>query len=148
MSTAPSSLSEQLAALADVIVDLAHKLDLRDPRLRDVVPLTGTEVMVIREIHRTPHVTPSQLAEKTGLQRSNISTALRTLETGGLVVREQVPGDARSIALAPTARAVDSVARINAYWVDRLTEAPAESLAEAVAVLGSLKRIAASLEGN
>jgi DNA-binding MarR family transcriptional regulator len=148
MSPAPPPLSEQLAALADVIVDLAHKLDIRDPRLRDVVPLTGTEVMVIREIHRTPHVTPSQLAETTGLQRSNVSTALRTLETGGLIVREQVPGDARSIALAPTARAVESVERINAYWVDRLAEAPSESLAEAVAALSSLKRIAASLGGN
>jgi DNA-binding MarR family transcriptional regulator len=141
----PPPTSEQLAALADVVLDLAHKLDIRNPKLRDVVPLTGTEVAVIREIHRNPNLTPSQLAEATGLQRSNISTAVRTLETGGLVMREQVPGDARSITLAPTPRAAESVARINAYWVDRLAETPAESLAEAVTALDSLKRIAASL---
>ncbi|MET0885098.1 MAG: MarR family transcriptional regulator [Mycetocola sp.] len=137
--------SEQLAALADVILDLAHKLDIRNPALRDVVPLTGTEVAVIREVHRNPNMTPSQLAATTGLHRSNISTALRTLETGGLIVREQVPGDARSITLAPTPRAEESVARINAYWADRLAETPAGPLAEAVAALDSLKRIAASL---
>jgi DNA-binding MarR family transcriptional regulator len=73
---------------------------------------------------------------------------VRTLEAGGLVVREQVPDDARSITLAPTARASESIARINAYWVDRLSETPAESLAEAVAALDSLRRIAASLGGN
>jgi DNA-binding MarR family transcriptional regulator len=125
-----------------------HKLDIRNPELRDVVPLTGTEVSVIREVHRNPHVTPSQIAGATGLHRSNISTAVRTLEAGGLVVREQVPDDARSITLAPTARACESIARINAYWVDRLSETPAESLAEAVAALDSLRRIAASLGGN
>jgi DNA-binding MarR family transcriptional regulator len=148
MPTPPPPTSEQLASLADIILDLAHKLDIRNPKLRDVVPLTGTEVAVIREIHRSPNLTPSQLAEATGLHRSNISTAVRTLETGGLVMREQVPGDARSITLAPTPRAAESVARINAYWVDRLAGTPAESLAEAVTALNSLKRIAASLGEN
>lgn len=138
----------QIAELADVILDLAHKLDIQNPRLRDVVPLTGTEVSVIREIHRNPHLTPSQLAEVTGLQKSNISTAVRTLEAGGLVVREPVSGDARSIALVPTALAAESVARINAYWVERLTETPTESLAEVVAALTPLKQIAASLGDN
>jgi DNA-binding MarR family transcriptional regulator len=145
MPTLPQPSSEQLAALADVILDLAYKLDIRNPKLRDVVPLTGTEMAVIREVHRNPHMTPSQLAVATGLHRSNISTAVRTLETGGLVVREQVPNDARSITLAPTARAAASIARINDYWVDRLAQTSAESLAEAVAALNALRRIAASL---
>jgi DNA-binding MarR family transcriptional regulator len=148
MPALPHPTSEQLAALADVILDLAHKLDIRNPKLPDVVPLTGTEMAVIREVHRNPHMTPSQLAVATGLHRSNISTAVRMLETGGLVVREQVPNDARSITLAPTARAAASIARINGYWVDRLAQTPAESLAEAVAALNSLRRIAASLGAN
>jgi DNA-binding MarR family transcriptional regulator len=148
MPTPTQPTSEQLAALADIILDLAHQLDIRNPKLRDVVPLTGTEIAVIREVHRNPHLTPSQLAATTGLHRSNISTALRTLETGGLVVRALVPDDARSITLAPTARAAVSIARINAYWVDRLAQTPTESLAGAVAALTSLKRIAASLGGG
>lgn len=145
MANASHPAPDRLAALADVILDLAHKLDIRNPLLRDVVPLTGTEIAVIREIHRTPHVTPTQLATVTGLHRSNISTAVRTLEAAGLVVREQVPGDARSIALAPTELAGVSIARINAYWVDRLSQTPPESLAEAAAALTALRDIAASL---
>jgi hypothetical protein len=62
MPTLPQPTPEQLAAMADVILDLAHKLDIRNPKLRDVVPLTGTEMAVIREVHRNPHMTPSQLA--------------------------------------------------------------------------------------
>jgi hypothetical protein len=52
MPTLPQPTPEQLAAMADVILDLAHKLDIRNPKLRDVVPLTGTEMAVIREVHR------------------------------------------------------------------------------------------------
>lgn len=143
MSIAPKS--EQLAALADVILELSHRLDIRYAPLGDVVPLTGTEMAVIREIHREPHLTPSQLASRTGLKRSNISTALRTLEAGGLVLREQMPDDARSFMLAPTERAAASVARVNTYWVERLAEAPAEALADAVAALASLQRITEAL---
>jgi DNA-binding MarR family transcriptional regulator len=142
MPTPPQPTPDQLAALADAILDLAHKLDIRNPLLRDVIPLTGTEIAVIREIHRTPHMTSSQLAAATGLRRSNISTTLRALEAAGLVVREQLPEDARSSTLAPTELAAASIARINGYWVDRLSEAPTESLADAVAALASLRDIA------
>lgn len=145
MPTPPQPTPERLAALADLILDLAHKLDIRSPLLRDVVPLTGTEISVIREIHRNPNVTPSQLAAATGLHRSNISTAVRTLEAAGLVARVQAREDARSATLAPTELAAASIARINAYWVDRLSQAPTESLAEALAALTSLRVIAEAL---
>ena len=148
MSNASHPSPEQLARLADVVLDLAHKLDIRHPDLRGVVPLTGTEIAVIREIHRTPHSTPTQIAEVTGLHRSNVSTAVRTLETGGLVVRKQVPDNARSITLVPTAKAAESIARINAYWVERLSTTPAEPLADAVAAVDALARVAASLGGH
>jgi DNA-binding MarR family transcriptional regulator len=137
--------SAELAALADVVLDLAHKLDIRNPELRDVVPLTGTEISVMREIHRHPNSTPTQIAEATGLHRSNVSTAVRTLEAGGLVVREQVPDNARSITLAPTPLAAESMARVNAYWADRLAQAPADALDAALGALDALTRIAGSL---
>lgn len=139
---------ERLAALADVVVELGHKLAVRGPELRDVVPLTGTEIAVIREIHRAPGSSPSEIATATGLRRSNVSTAVRTLEAGGLVVREQAPGNARSVTLAPTARATEHVERINAYWTARLTEAEAADLDEAVGALEALTRIAAALESR
>nr|WP_255670344.1 MarR family transcriptional regulator [Aeromicrobium wangtongii] len=111
--------------------------------MRDVVPLTGTEIAVIRQIHRAPRSTPSQIAESTGLRRSNVSTAIRALEAGGLVVREQLAGNARSVALVPTARAAESVARINAYWAALLHDVPADLLragVEAAPALAGISR--------
>ena len=137
--------SAQLAALADVVLDLAHKLDIKNPELRGVVPLTGTEIAVIRQIHRTPRATPSQIADATGLRRSNVSTAIRTLEAGGLVVREHPVGNARSVSLVPTDLASQSVARINAYWAGVLREAPEDLLADGVAATSTLARIAEAI---
>ncbi|WP_460772185.1 MarR family winged helix-turn-helix transcriptional regulator [Microbacterium sp. GXF7504] len=134
-----------LARLADVVTHLAGQLDIRHPDLRDVVPLTGTEVAVIREIHRHPHSTPTQIAEATGLQRSNVSTAVRTLEAGGLVVRGRVPDNARSVTLAPTAKAAEHVARIHTYWAERLAQAPAEALADAVSAVEALAAVSDAL---
>jgi DNA-binding MarR family transcriptional regulator len=144
-SPTPPPSSAQLVALADVVLDLAHQLDTRHADLRDVVPLTGTEVAVIREIHRRPRSTPSQIAEATGLQRSNVSTAIRSLVAGGLVLREQVAGNARSVALVPTELAEQSVARIHAYWTALLEQVPADVLAEGVAATPVLARIAGSV---
>lgn len=148
MSSTPSSAPspEALARLADVVHDLAHLLDIRNPDLRDVVPLTGTEIAVIREIHRHPGASPSQIAQATRLQRSNVSTTLRALEAGGLVTREAGPGNARSVSLWPTAQAADNVAMINAYWARRLSAAPEGDIARALESLDALARIAASLE--
>lgn len=139
---------EQLAAFADVVLDLAHKLDIKNPDLRDVVPLTGTEIAVIRQIHRVPRSTPSQIADAVRLQRSNVSTALRTLEAKGLVLREQAPENARSVVLVPTERAAEDVARINVWWAERLQAAQSDDLALVVAALGALERIAGELGGR
>jgi DNA-binding MarR family transcriptional regulator len=141
----PPPSRAQLAELADVVLELAHQLDLRTPALRDVVPLTGTEIAVIRQIHRAPRSTPSQIAEVTGLRRSNVSTAIRTLETGGLVVRDQLVGNARSVALVPTALASETVSRINAYWADLLQDVPEDLLTEGLAAAPWLARIAEAL---
>ena len=143
MSKRPSD--ERLAELADAVVELSRRLDVRTPALRDLVPLTGTEVVVIRAVHRSPRCTPSQVAEATGLQRSNVSAALRALEAGGLVVREHPAGDGRVTELVPTAKATESVQRIRGYWADRLRQAPPDVLAEALAATETLARVADAL---
>ena len=148
MTSSARERDQQLAAFADVVLDLAHKLDLRHPDLRDVVPLTGTEISVIREIHKHPRATPSQIAEVTGLKRSNVSAAVRTLEAGGLVVREHLPGNARSIALMPTPKAAESIQRIHAHWSGLLARAPERALRDALAAHAALNEIAESLAGQ
>ncbi|MRK02512.1 hypothetical protein GEV27_13385 [Aeromicrobium sp. S22] len=74
-----------------------------------------------------------------------MSTAIRALEAGGLVVRDQLEGNARSVALVPTAQASTSVARINAYWTTLLREVPDDVLAEAVNATPVLAAIAEAI---
>jgi DNA-binding MarR family transcriptional regulator len=145
MPTHQQSTDVQLATFADVILELAHQLDLRKPELRDVVPLTGTEMAVIRQIHRTPHSTPSQVADATGLRRSNVSIAVRTLEARGLVVRTEVPGNAKSVLLVPTKLAIESINSIHAYWASLLRDAPPGLLTEAIDATEALQRLAAAV---
>lgn len=139
---------EDLARLADAVLELARKLDIRHPELHGLPPLTGTEVAVIRDVHARPHATPSQIADATGLQRSNVSTALRALEARGLVRREIAVGNARSVEVVPTELAVDSIRRIKAYWSLRLRQADAVDLAAAIAALETLTRIADAIDAE
>ena len=134
-----------LADLADVVVELARHLDVRSPELRDIVPLTGTEVAVIREIHRTPRPTPSRIAVATGLARSNVSTALRTLEARGLVLREHTDGDRRTVRLVATPLADEHLARIKAFWDGRLGAVPDDVRDAALRALPALGALADAL---
>ncbi|MCK9794809.1 MarR family transcriptional regulator [Isoptericola sp. 4D.3] len=136
-----------LAELADVVVELARHLDVRSPELRDIVPLTGTEVAVIREVHRAARPTPSRIAAATGLARSNVSTALRTLEARGLVVREHAEGDRRTVRLVATPLADEHLARIHDFWGRRLGSVPDEVRDAALDALPALGALADALVG-
>ncbi|MFI2103181.1 MarR family winged helix-turn-helix transcriptional regulator [Isoptericola sp. NPDC019693] len=131
--------------LADAVLELARHLDVRSAELRGVVPLTGTEVAVIRAVRRAPRATPSRIAEVTGLARSNVSTALRTLEARGLVVREHPAGDGRRVELVATDLSADHVARLHEFWERRLGQAPDDVLAAALRALPALTDLADAL---
>lgn len=143
MTTPPTA--DALADFADAVLELANKLDVRHPDLRDVLPLTGTEIAVVRAVHRLPEATPSQIAEATRLQRSNVSTALRSLEARGLLVREPAPGNARFVTIRLTAQAADDVARIDEHWATRLRQADPADLAALIAARGALQRVTAAI---
>ncbi|WP_067680857.1 MarR family winged helix-turn-helix transcriptional regulator [Nocardia miyunensis] len=124
---------ERLADVMDAINNLARKLALRGEDMREIVPLTGTEVEVLREILRSPGTTPTQIATATGLRRSNVSAAVRVLESRDFITKEQSAEDARYVRLTATDVAVDSTASVRALWVRRLREvAPEELLEQAV----------------
>jgi len=135
----------RLAELADAVLELARKLDVRRPEVRDVVPLTGTEVAVIRQVERHPRISPTQLAAATGLQRSNISTAVRSLEARGMLLREHPSGDGRAVELLATELAIENIARLKAFWADRLRQVDPELLADGVATLDVVRRLGDAL---
>lgn len=132
MNEDPPVTDEALAELADAILDIARKLALRNPDRREIVPLTGTEVEVIRAVQRSPGTTATEVAAVTGLRRSNISVAIRVLEAQGLLEKNQSATDARVIELNATDYALENMERIRALWVRRLREAPADVLQQSV----------------
>ncbi|KQQ28916.1 MarR family winged helix-turn-helix transcriptional regulator [Frondihabitans sp. Leaf304] len=125
------------AEIADRILVIARELQthgLPD----DVIHLVGSEQNVIRFIHRNPGSSPSAVAAGTGLQRSNLSSALRALEAHGLVERRADPDDARRIQLWHTVKADANLAR--------LQDGRAETMLSAVAAADGSHPTAADVE--
>lgn len=135
-----------LADLIDALIEFAHRVQPRGDELREVVPLTGMEIAVIRAIHRTPHITPTQIAAATGLQRSNVSTAIRSLEGRGLLHREHPPGDSRVVQLTATELAVHNLEQIRQIWVERLHHAPKAVLRSFLATQPAITEITGYLD--
>lgn len=120
---APAVSDNALAEFADVVLRIGREVDPHGPHALDIVPLTGTEALVMRWVHRNPGASPSAVAEATALQRSNCSVALRALVGKGMVERRTDPDDARTVQLHPTPLAHDSIARLHAHWAERLRAA-------------------------
>ncbi len=138
---------EQLAELAEALLVVARRLELRAGDFRDIVALNRTEIAVVREVHRNPGITPTELATITGLRRSNLSTAIRVLEARGLVTREQADADGRAVRVRPTAHASADLERVRAVWVTRLRGADAGTLRELIVGRDALERLAEQLSG-
>lgn len=114
-------MDDQLADIAETILGIARELRLRIDA--DPEHLTPSESHVMRYINHRPGVTPSEVARFTGLQRSNLSTALRTLEKRGLIHRRADPADARAANLFPTRHANDNLARLRHQWAEQVSSA-------------------------
>ncbi|MBU3750009.1 MAG: MarR family transcriptional regulator [Mycobacterium sp.] len=114
-------MDDQLADVAEAILGIARELRLRIDA--DPDRLTASEAHVMRYINHRPGVTPSEVARFTGLQRSNLSTALRALGTKGLVERRADTTDARTVKLFPTRRATNDLARLRRQWATQVSTA-------------------------
>lgn len=119
----PAISDGALAEFADVVMRIAREIDPNGPQAPDIVPLTGTEALVMRWVHHNPGASPSAVAKATALQRSNCSVALRSLVAKGMIERQTAPDDARAVRLLPTPLADESVRKLHAFWVERLRAA-------------------------
>jgi DNA-binding MarR family transcriptional regulator len=119
----PPVSDDLLAELADVVLRISREIDPNGARTLDIVPLTGTEALVMRWVDRNPGSTPSAVAEATALKRSNLSVALRSLVAKGMVERRPDAEDARTVHLHPTPLAAQSVERLHAHWAGMLRQA-------------------------
>ncbi|BBY61878.1 MarR family winged helix-turn-helix transcriptional regulator [Mycolicibacterium helvum] len=146
-------MDSELADLAEAILGVGRELRLRieagatGPATSDaaVIHLTAQEAHVMRHIDHHPGVTPSDVARATGLQRSNLSTALRALERRGFVERRTDPHDARGINLFPTDRAADNLKRLRRQWADQMASALGGDLQDVASAKALLERVEAGL---
>jgi DNA-binding MarR family transcriptional regulator len=109
---------DPLADLADLVLNVGRLVRARTPGPADTVPLTETERTVMRVIDLFPGSAPSDIAARTRLQRTNVSTALSSLESKGLITR--TPSDGRGIAVHPTDLAATNLSNLRAAWSAQL----------------------------
>ncbi|MGW3960989.1 MarR family winged helix-turn-helix transcriptional regulator [Amycolatopsis sp. NPDC005003] len=107
------------ADLADLVLNVARLIRLRTPAAPDIVPLTATERQVMRIVDLDPGCAPSRIAERTGLQRPNVSTALRGLEAKGMLTRS---GQGRSVTVHPTELARANLEVLRGAWSELLAD--------------------------
>jgi DNA-binding MarR family transcriptional regulator len=112
---------ERLADLADLVLAVARVIATDAHLDPTIVDLTATEINVMRYVDRHPGTSPTTVAAATGLQRSNLSRALRDLEAKGMVRRTADTADARQTRLEPTALAAANLQRLRAKWSRLLT---------------------------
>jgi len=109
---------DPLAELADLVLNVGRLVRARTPETADTVPLTETERTVMRVIDLFPGLAPSDIAARTRLQRTNVSTALSSLENKGLITR--TPSEGRGVAVHPTDLAATNLKNLRAAWSAQL----------------------------
>jgi DNA-binding MarR family transcriptional regulator len=114
MSMPDDAADDPLADLADLILNVGRLVRTRTPEGPGAVPLTETERQVMRVVDLYPGAAPSEIARRARLQRTNVSTALRTLEDRGMISRAATTG--RGIAVTPTETAADNLRTLRAAW--------------------------------
>ena len=115
--------AEQLADLADAVMAVGRAVRAQASTDPAVLELSATEVTVLRYLDHHPDVGPSAVAAATGLQRSNMSRALRDLEAKGLVRRSADPADSRHVVLRSTELAAENLSRLREIWARLIGDA-------------------------
>lgn len=134
---------ESLADLAAAILRTAREILLvEEPPVR----LTPSQSAVMRWLDTHEGATPSALADGIGLQRSNLSVVLRSLEEIGFLRRDRDPADGRGSLLHKTDAARRNLAAVRADWADRLRTALGDTATPAELV-GATVLLAAAADG-
>jgi DNA-binding MarR family transcriptional regulator len=114
----PNADDAPLADLAGLILNVGRLVRARTLDNADTVPLNETERQVMRVVDMYPGAAPSDIARRTRLQRTNVSTALRSLEDKGMISRAATTG--RGITVHPTELAGANLRLLRAAWAAEL----------------------------
>jgi DNA-binding MarR family transcriptional regulator len=130
---------DPLADLADLILNVGRLVRSCTPDDPQLVPLTETERQVMRVVDLYPGAAPSEIARRTRLQRTNVSTALRSLEDKEMISRAATTG--RGIAVRPTERAATNLRVLRAAWSRELARVLGNDLGAVHECIDLLSRI-------
>ncbi|MCD5351372.1 MarR family winged helix-turn-helix transcriptional regulator [Kineosporia mesophila] len=109
---------DPFADLADLLFNVGRLVRARTPETDQAVPLNETERLVMRMVDLHPGSSPTEIAERARLQRTNVSGALRSLESKGMVRRQATGG--RGVAVHPTELAARNLRLLRSGWSRQL----------------------------
>src|SRR5215475_8900085 len=134
--------AERWARLADLVLIIAREIQFRGYSDKRAVPLTASEGMVMRYLQSHPVAPPNQIASAVGIQRTNLSTLLRGLESKGLLARRSSPDDRRGVTVHLTERGSSNYASARREWataVSMAAESDTSNLDAALSLLGKIQ---------
>jgi DNA-binding MarR family transcriptional regulator len=109
-------VDQRFATLADLVIDIAREIRIRGAVPAPGVPLTQTQSQIMRYVHGHPGCSPSEIADRSGLKRANVSAAITELRDLGYLVSRRDEHDGRSIRVDVTPQAADTLDRLRASW--------------------------------
>jgi len=99
----PSPRREELYLdLAQAMRDSASRTLLLHQAIGDRMGLGPTDMKALDLARHEPELTPSRLAELTGLRASSVTALVDRLERRGMIARRRSTTDRRKIIIAPT----------------------------------------------
>ncbi|MCF4121944.1 MarR family winged helix-turn-helix transcriptional regulator [Antribacter sp. KLBMP9083] len=139
------STPEPWSELADLVLRIAREIQFRGYTDPDAVGLSPSEGTVMRRLQHVDESTPTELAAETGLQRTNLSVVLRSLESKGLVERSTSPRDRRYVTVSATERGNRNYRLVRQEWGRAVSEAAGGDGDDLEAALSLLRAIESGL---
>ncbi|MDP4504953.1 MarR family winged helix-turn-helix transcriptional regulator [Nonomuraea turcica] len=140
-----SEADARWADLADLVLIIAREIQFRGYTDERAVPLSPSEGMVMRHLQGDPAAPPSRIAAATGLQRTNLSTVLRGLESKALIERRVCPDDRRGVTVHLTERGRTNYAVVRKEWAAAVAAAAGHDTSRLDAALTLLKTVEAGM---
>jgi DNA-binding MarR family transcriptional regulator len=132
---------QRWADLADLVLIIAREIKYRGYIDERALLLSQSEATVMRYLHQEQSAAPSHIAAATGLQRSNLSTVLKTLEEKGLVERRPDPNDRRGVIVHRTEHGKTNYALVRREWAAAVSSAAGDDTTHLDATLALLTAV-------
>ena len=134
-------MDPRFATLADLVIDVAREIRIRGAVAGPGVPLNQTQSQVMRYVHAHPGCKASEIADRTGVKRANVSAAITELRDLGYLVSRRDEHDGRVVRIEATPQAVDTLDRLRTSWSALLSGAWGEDVSDLDPVIARLESL-------